>query len=127
MSYISVAEADTFLIDSSEWSAASVTEKEYAILLSSKWIDGEYTCTVSVPVQDEVQYANAYLADMYVKGTLFSPSGGAVKSVLVKAGPVTVEEEYSDSEQAEDAFAEIRLLLSSTTCTLKTTFEVIRV
>lgn len=126
MAYVTIAEADTFL-SSSEWTSLTTTEKQYAIDLGEMWIDKNFTCTVEDPVQEVLQRANSYLAELQAKGTLFTPKGGDVESVSVKAGPVTVSEKYENSEQAVDQFDEIKLLINSTTCSTISTFQVLRV
>lgn len=125
MAYITVIDAD-LINDSSEWIALTEEQKEYALDIGQKWIDENYTCSIESPVQAEIQRANAYLGDFYAQGTLFTPESASVTASTVKAGSVSVSEEYGVSERVEDPFSEINLLLNSTTCKAQSSMTVIR-
>lgn len=96
--YASQAEADVFLASESVWSAASSTEKDTALQFGRYYIDANFSC----PYLDEddpsesVKFANALYALDYINGALFDTStGDAIKSKMVKAGPVEVETQYT--------------------------------
>jgi len=125
--YATIDEADAILTDSSEWTSASDANKTLALSIASKWIDSKYTCTFTSPVQDDIIRATSLLADLYIKETLFTPLGGAVEAIDIKAGPVSISEKYSDAEQPEDPFSEIKLLLATTDCSENVSIEFVRV
>lgn len=127
MAYLTEAEADTML-SSTEWTGASSAAKQHAIDTAELWIDERYTCVSTDPVQDNIQLANALLAEMYIKGTLFKPRDSSVKSKTVKAGSVETSKEFEGGQMSEDALAEIKLLLGAEcSINLGATFKTVRV
>ena len=117
MSYTDIAYADT-INTSTEWVGSSDPEKQVAIDTGEIWINSKYTCAVTDPVNDNLQKANALLADMYIQGTMFSVVEGNIISTKVKADTVESEKTYSEgTQQGSNPFAEIDLLLGSV-CTI---------
>lgn len=125
MSYATLEEANA-LLTSTEWVGADDATKQQALDTGTLYIDNDYTCTVADPVDSSLILANVLLADMYVQGILFAPKSGNLKATTVKAGPVTVSETFSNSDQTIDPFAEIKLLLGSV-CSANVVLSTIRV
>ena len=112
---------------SSAWSSASSTQKSFAISMGRIYIDDKYSCIDSstwdttdyTTIPDEVQLANAMLAEEYISGTLIEtelqPSGPITKK-KVKAGSVETETTYkgyySRSASHKDQHPYVTMLLS---------------
>lgn len=113
MSYATIAQADTVLT-STEWYSLTDAEKQYALDIGTLWIDEKYSCTATDPVQDSLVTANILLADMKAKGTIYNQKEGSIKSKSSKADVVETSKEYtSGTQQGDNPFAEIELLLGS--------------
>lgn len=109
-----------------EWSRATLNNKNYAITIGRIYIDKNYTCENSLwdtddytTIPEEVQKSNSILAEKYILGELINldpkVSGPIVKE-RVKAG--TAESEtvykgyYSKSSKFIDLQPETTMLLS---------------
>ena len=113
MSYATIAQADAVLTDPS-WTNLTDSEKQYALDIGTLWIDENYICTATDPVQDNLVQANILLADKYANNLLFVPNEGIVSKKTSKADVVEVSKEYeTGSTSSKDEFAEIKLLLNS--------------
>lgn len=125
--YTDVAYANSVNIGKTEWDAASVSQKNNALILSRYFIDSEYSCveitgldvTDLTTVPDEFQMANALLAYEYLKGTLYTydPLGNqAIVAKRVKADKVESEVTYSGFMNSNikkgDPYPEVTALLS---------------
>jgi hypothetical protein len=126
MAYITVSDADAINTESA-WTSLSVDEKEYALEMGALFINNEYACPNIIPAEPNLQRANALLGEKYALSELFNQRGGSVIETTVKAGSVMVSEVYEDSEQSEDSFSEIILLMSGTSCVISQSVEFKRV
>ena len=117
---------------SSEWSRKSEADKNYAITFGRIYIDKTYTCIDPddneiwdwdtedyTTIPDEVQKANAILAEQFVLGNLTSTEpklSGPIVKKRVKAGSVESETiykgYYSTSSKFQDIQPEVTMLLS---------------
>ncbi len=127
MVYTDIAYCDTVL-SSAAWVAATDTAKQTAIDTGALWIDKNYSCSLTSPVQDSIQLANALLSDKYINNTLFVQPDQVIESKSVKAGSVETEKTYFKGIEPEDQFSEINLHLSSV-CAVNynTVFKTVRV
>ncbi len=113
--------------ESDDWSDASTSEKQMAITYGRIFIDKNYTCSDTsewdtsdyTTIPDEVQRANAILAEMHILGTLLTTDpgvSGPITSKKVKAGSVESETTYlgaySSTPKRIDQKPEITMLLS---------------
>jgi len=127
--YTDIAFADTVNL-SAEWAALSDDEKNLALTYGRLFIDKNYTCSTTdwdtndlTTIPDEVQRANAILADQYTTSELFvtDQKSGPISREMVKAGSVESETEYMGSNamytKNTDQKPEITMLLSDS-CTL---------
>jgi len=112
MAYTDIAYCDT-VNTSTAWVAADDPTKQLAIDMGELWIDKTYTCVISDPVQDNLQRANALLADKHVNGDLYEVQEGEIKSKSVTADTVSSSKEYLQGSGTVDPFAEVNLLLGS--------------
>ncbi len=99
--YCDIPCADTYLVDSTTWSAASDAQKNTALMYGAIWIDSNYKCSdlIADPdnPSDNIKYANALLAEDYLEGTIYSSDGvssDSIKMKRVKAGSVESEKEF---------------------------------
>jgi len=125
---------------SDEWSDADLSDKEMAIIYGRLFIDQAYTCSTDdwdtddyTTIPDEVQRANALLAEMSILGTLLPLTdqvSGPVTHKKVKAGSVESETTYmgfySTGSKKIDQKPEITMLLSPY-CSLGRSRTLIRV
>ena len=130
--YCSVSYADGYN-QSTEWLSTSLPNKELALSNGRLYIDQWYTCgdkadwevciNETIPTYDcvpeEVQYANALLAEKYILGTLTTKkeTSGPITMKRVKAGSVESETQYQGSEaqytgSSFNELEEITMLLS---------------
>jgi len=138
--YCDVAFADTINV-STEWTNATISEKEMAITYGRLFIDKNYSCSDTdewdtddyTTIPDEVQRANAILAEQSVQGILLTTDpgfSGPITSTKVKAGSVESEKTYlgaySTATKKTDQKPEITMLLSPY-CTLGKSKYLIRV
>jgi len=140
--YCTVVYADTVNV-SAEWVAYTDPEKELAITMGRFYIDKNYTCLdsddwdrdVVDSVPEEVQLANAKLAEEYALGILIPDFSADVSSPItkkkVKAGSVETDTTYAGYFTSRlkieyDKKKEITLLLSPY-CTFGSTCNLIRV
>lgn len=92
---------------SDEWLGLSGAQKLDALKWGRLYMDGKYSCPdideieeAGGTIPDNVQIANAIYGELYVQGYLFKSQqdlesqGYAKERELVKAGPVTIEEEF---------------------------------
>ena len=127
--------------ESDAWSDASSSEKTMALTYGRLFIDKNYTCSNTdtwdtddyTTIPDEVQRANAILAEMHLLGTLLSTEplpSGPITQKKVKAGSVESEVTYMGAYSAGgkniDQKPEITMLLSPY-CTLGGNVDLIRV
>lgn len=137
--YCNIAFADTVNI-STEWIALSDDEKNLAISYGRLYIDKNYTCSDTdwdtsdySTIPDEVQRANAMLAEQYTLNELFPTENvsGPVTREKVKAGSVESDISYMGSEAQYTKFVdqkpEITLLLSFSCSLGSANADVIRV
>ena len=128
--YISVADADIILADSSEWMGSTTERKELAISWGRIYIDTNYSCVIDETApSDSVQYANALFADQYVKGSLYSSQGERADSKTTvsettKAGSVEVSETYAVNNASgnvvqSDPFPDISAILYQDGCSYR--------
>lgn len=127
--YCTIVEADAFLDTSSSWNAVSDSEKTTALFWGRTYLDSYYTCInwddelvndLYPDYPDNLKYANALLADEYIKGNLFKVSATGNKEIVkkrVKAGDVESETTYrgeagTDSGVGIDPFPEVTSLLA---------------
>jgi hypothetical protein len=115
--YTDIATADTYAT-SNEWSNATDTEKDQALLMASLWIDQNFTCEFDDPVQDEIQAATALLAEQYILGELFTPMTDAIKRQSIKAGSITTTKEFVSGNNPAELFPEAYLYLQGASCTV---------
>lgn len=127
MAYTDIAYCDTVNLGV-EWVEATDTEKQRAIDTGELWINAEYACSNTDPVDDNIQRANALLADKFIKGEFFTPETATISEKTVKAGSVETSKTFQGGQRSEDSFAEIKLLLGSV-CSISSTaqFVVVRV
>lgn len=126
---------------SDEWSDASSSEKQMAITYGRLFIDQTYTCsdtedwdvTDYTTIPDEVQRANAILAEYHILGTLLPLTeqvSGPITQKKVKAGSVESETTYMGAYASKgktiDQKPEITMLLSPY-CSLGKSRDLIRV
>jgi len=117
---------------SSDWARKSVDDKNYAITFGRIYIDKTYTCLDPddnevwdwdtddyTTIPDEVQKANAILAEQFILGNLTSTDpvvSGPIVKKRVKAGSVESETiykgYYSASSKFQDILPEVTMLLS---------------
>ena len=117
---------------STNWTSQSEDEKNYAITFGRIYIDKKYTCLDPddneawewdtddyTTIPDEVQKANAILAEQFVLGNLTSNEptvSGPIIKKRVKAGSVESETMYkgyySTSSKFNDFQKEVSMLLS---------------
>ena len=113
---------------STEWSYASVADKNYAITIGRLYIDKNYVCLDSdlwdttdyTTIPEEVQKANSILAEQYILGLLITTDkkeSGPIVKTRVKAGSVESETVYkgyySKSGSKIDEQPEVTMLLSA--------------
>jgi len=109
LGYCTVEYADLVNVDSTFWTNSTLSQKELAISIGKSYIDKYYTCldsedwgfTEDVPpvstAPDEIQMANAILAERYTSGVLTDNTddvSGKITSKRVKAGSVESETTY---------------------------------
>jgi len=115
--------------ETTEWISSSPQQKEFAISIGRNYIDSKYTCVDSTTwditdpttIPEEVQWANAYLAEQYILGNLTTTSpqpNGNIVSQRVKAGSVESETTYQGERSSAqpkyvDPFPDITLMLQS--------------
>ena len=97
--YCTVSDANTLLTGSTVWNGASTTQKEQALFWGRVYLDSNYNCTSfeETDIPDEIEYANALLAEDWIEGTLNRSStavSGRVIKKRIKAGSVESETEY---------------------------------
>ena len=97
--YVTVAEADVYLANSTIWQASTTEEKDTALFWGRLYLDSNYSCIYfdSDSPPDEIKYANSLLGEDYLDGTLIktgSESSGKVKLKRSKAGGVESEKEF---------------------------------
>lgn len=111
------------VLNSPCWVSSSDEKKQNAIDTGALWIDDKYICEITEQVQD----ANALLADMYVNSILFLPQSAEVESTKVKAGSVETETSFFESSLSNSQFSEVTLLLNSS-CVVNSSsgFRVVR-
>jgi len=123
--YCTVAFA-TSINKSDEWSDASVSDKEMALVYGRLFIDQNYSCESDLwdtddylTIPDEVQRANAILAEQHVQGVLLpteDPKSGPIVQKKVKAGSVesetTYQGIYSKAGKKIDQKPEVTMILS---------------
>jgi len=128
--YCTVAYADSVNV-TTEWVASTTEEKEFAITISARFIDSTYTCLESadwiddLTTPEEVQWANAYLAEQYILGSLTTSEpipNGNITQKMVKAGSVETMTTYqglygASSGKFKDQYKEATLMLTEY-CTL---------
>lgn len=120
--YTDIPYADSVL-DSPCWVSSTDEEKQTALDMGALWIEDKYICQLT----EQVQYANALLADMYVNSILFLPQSAEVASTKVKAGSVETETDFFESGLSNSQFSEVNLLLNGS-CSVNSSsgFRVVR-
>jgi len=98
--YATVEEADVFLVGSTDWEAATVEQKEDALVWGRYYMDSTFICPnldESDP-SEEIKYANSLCGEDYLQGTLLNADGTktpTIRQERVKAGSVESETEYA--------------------------------
>jgi len=138
--YCTVSYANS-INDNETWDDLSTTQKELAISVGKNYIDSTYTCedsslwdiTDTTTIPEEIQMANALLANSYITGELTDDSkqtSGPITHKKVKAGSVETSTTYlgfySPSTKISDSNKDITLMISAY-CTLGNTGNLIRV
>lgn len=123
------------------WDNLESSAKELAISVGKNYIDSVYTCADSTEwditdistIPEEIQLANAKLANSYADGTLTDDSedkSGPITYKKVKAGSVETATTYlgfySQSTGSRDKNKDITLMISAY-CTIGNTGNLIRV
>ena len=126
--YCTVAYANTANENSTTWDDLETAQKELAISMGKSFIDSKYTCsdsddwdiTDTTTIPEEIQYANAIMAERYSNGELFDTSdykSGPIASKKVKAGSVETTTiyagMYSQSVKSTDNNKDITLMISA--------------
>lgn len=125
--YTDVTYANSVNQGKAEWDGASSAQKNDALVKSRYYIDSHYTC-VTIPdmdlddlttVPDELQYANALLANEYLAQTLYAydeTGGQSIVKKAVKAGSVGTDVTYSgfmkENVKRGDPYPEVTAILS---------------
>lgn len=106
-SYTTLAEAEGYLFNDSDWVAESSDENKLDALLWARWyLESLYDYDLdSVDVvDDEVKLATSILAADYVRtGVLFGDYSNPIKSKTIKAGPVQSTTVYATSHKPAPA------------------------
>ncbi len=127
--YCEMSFANSVNIASTAWDDADTSDKNMALIYGRLFIDKNYTCVVGddeddwdtsdyTTIPDEVQRANAILAEMHISGTLFDTQAisGPITGKKVKAGSAESETTYMGSfathSKTVDQKPEITMLLS---------------
>ena len=99
--YVTLAEADVYLVDRTSWEDADDDVKNNALFWGRIYIDSIYNCPDLIDdpdnPTDQIKFANALLAEDWIQGNLLNTSGTTeptVKMKRVKAGSVESETEY---------------------------------
>jgi len=118
-SYVTVAEADAYLILNQVWLDTDYGIKNNALLQARYYIDATYSgCFDQSSPPDEVKYASSLLgADFVSSGDLFYSNSQAVKMKRTKAGSVETEKEFiGASKQKPASIGQVDALMAALGC-----------
>lgn len=124
--YCDIAFADDINL-SDEWQYSEDEQKDFALTMARLYIDKNYSCSDDLwdtsdytTIPEEVQRANAVLAEKYIKGLLINtetPISGPITSKKVKAGSVetttTYLGGYSNTPKKIDQNEEVTIMISA--------------
>jgi hypothetical protein len=114
--YATIAQADAVNGTDEPWASATDAVKNASLVNATLYINAEYQCTLTDPVQQNVVEACSVLANIDIDTPLFqvdTTTPGNVSAEAVAAGSVSSSKSYSvnPGSSTKDPFPEVTALL----------------